>query len=137
MQAQLTQLEADYGIEWQEYQLDKLFEISRGNISNQKKLIPDSAGIAFIAQNDCNNGFVGKVQKQLHRVFKGNSLIIGRQTGVVYYQENEFITTDGVLVLSAIHNFIKNNCIGLFIASILSKKLGGSFGYTNTVSATK
>ena len=72
MQAQLTQLEADYGIEWQEYQLDKLFEISRGNISNQKGLIPDSAGIAFIAQNDCNNGFVGKVQKQLHRVFKGS-----------------------------------------------------------------
>jgi hypothetical protein len=115
-----------------------LFEISRGNISNQKTLIPDSKGVVFIAQNDCNNGFVGKVQKQLHRVFKGNSLIIGRQTGVVYYQENDFITTDGVLVLSAINNFIKNNCIGLFITSILSKELASfGYGYTNTVSTTK
>lgn len=137
MQAQLTQLETDYGIEWQNFRIDELFEVSRGNISNQKKLISDSKGIAFIAQNDCNNGFVSKVEKQLHRVFQGNSLIIGRQTGVVYYQEHDFITTDGVLVLNAIRNFIKNNCIGLFIASILSKKLGGSFGYTNTVSAMK
>jgi hypothetical protein len=113
-----------------------LFDISRGNISNQKELITDSLGISFIAQNDDNNGFVDIVKPHNHKQFKGNSLIVGRQTGIVYYQEKDFITTDGVLVLTAKNDFLKNKHIGLAIASSLNKKMY-SFGYNNTVSAEK
>jgi hypothetical protein len=113
-----------------------LFEINRGNISNQKELISDELGVSFIAQNNCDNGFVDKVKPENNRKFKGNSLVIGRQTAVVYYQENDFITTDGVLVLIAKNNFIKNRKVGLIIASILTKNMF-PFAYNNTVSAEK
>ncbi|MDP3120243.1 MAG: restriction endonuclease subunit S [Sulfuricurvum sp.] len=105
-------------------------------MSNQKKLISDISGICFIAQNDDNNGFVDIVQPENHKQFKGKSLIVGRQTGIVYFQEKDFITTDGVLVLIAKGNFVKNRNIGLLIASALTKQMF-SFGYNNTVSATK
>jgi hypothetical protein len=123
-------------VEWGEFKIEELFNIGRGNISNQKELISDPFGISFIAQNDDNNGFVDIVEPQNHKQFKSNSLVVGRQTGVVYYQEKDFITTDGVLVLTAKKDFIKNKNIGLGIASALNKKMF-SFGYNNTVSAEK
>lgn len=76
------------------------------------------------------------VKPHNHKQFKGNSLIVGRQTGVVYYQEKDFITTDGVLVLTAKTGFIKNKHTGLAIASALNKNMI-SFDYNNTVSAEK
>jgi Type I restriction modification DNA specificity domain len=113
-----------------------LFAISRGNITNQKELISDPTGIVFIAQNDSNNGFVDIVKPEKHKQFIKNSLIVGRQTGIVYFQEADFITTDGVLVLLAKPNLVINRNIGLFIEKSLTKKMF-SFGYTNTVSAEK
>lgn len=99
-------------------------------------MIPDLNGISFIAQNDNNNGFVKFVQAENHKQFKGKSLVIGRQTGIVYYQDNDFITTDGVLVLIPKYDFIKNKNIGLGLATVLSKKMK-DYCYSNTVSAAK
>ena len=113
-----------------------MFEISRGNISNQKDLVSDDCGVSFIAQNDNDNGFVDKVKPQNNKQFKGNSLVVGRQTGVIYYQERDFVTTDGVLVLISKNNLIKNRDIGFAVASSLNKHMS-SFSYTNTVSAEK
>lgn len=69
-------------------------------------------------------------------VFNGKSIIIGRQTGVVYYQPNEFITTDGVLVLTLKNKSFIEKSFGFFIVSSLRKALQ-LFGYSNTVSAKK
>jgi len=76
------------------------------------------------------------VSQETHKIFKGGSIIIGRQTGVVYYQDFDFITTDGVLVLSSSINLIKNRNIGIFFVSAI-KKIMGEFGYGNTVSYEK
>ena len=107
MQSQLEQLEQDCKIEWREYKVEEIFEINRGNITNQKELISDSSGVCFIAQNDNSNGFVDIVNPENHKQFSGGSLVVGRQTGVVYYQGKDFITTDGVLVLSAKNKIIR------------------------------
>ena len=123
-------------INWSEFRIGDLFDISRGNISRQSELINNHSGIVFIAQNDKDNGFVDIVKSENHKQFSGNSLVVGRQTGVVYYQEKQFITTDGVLVLIPKNNFIKNRQIGLALTSLLSKQMF-SFGYNNTVSAEK
>ena len=116
--------------------IDELFEINRGDISNQGNLVETGVkeGIAFIAQNDSNNGYVKKVESESYKVFKGRNIVIGRQTGAVYYQDEEFVTTDGVLVLSSKH--ILNKEIGLYLVTIIKKHLENS-GYNNTVSATK
>ena len=77
-----------------------------------------------------------KVKPEKHKIFKGKKLIIGRQTGVCYYQEDDFITTDGVLVLKEKTPVIKNAKIGLTFRSSLQKNLT-QFCYSNTVSASK
>lgn len=123
-------------MKWGKFRLGNLFEINRWNISNQWKLIKDEKWIVFIAQNDKDNWFVGIFNPENHKKFKWNSLVIWRQTWIVYYQEKDFITTDWVLVLIAKNNFIKNRLIGLTFTSILTNSMS-SFGYTNTVSAEK
>ncbi|MEJ8752198.1 restriction endonuclease subunit S [Lagierella sp. ICN-221743] len=124
------------GGEWREFDFDKLFNVARGDIQNQKALKRNDVGVSFVAQNDINNGYVYKVSNNNYRKFKGNSIIIGRQTGVIYYQPEEFITTDGVLILEEKIPLIKNKRIGLFICSLMKKHMV-IYGYTNTVSAKK
>ena len=115
---------------------DEIFKsVRRGDVTNQLTLKESQEGINFVAQNDTNNGFVKTVSNDEYKVFKGNSIIIGRQTGIAYYQPNDFITTDGVLVLEPLE-FDFNRYSGLFFTSVLLKKLQ-KFGYTNTVSAQK
>ena len=116
--------------------MGELFEVSRGNVSNKNLLNKNNKGVSFIAQNETDNGFVYKVEQKNNKLFKGNAIIVGRQTGIVYFQEKEFITTDGVLVLIAKNNFIKNRKIGFVLISSIKKQMQ-SFCYTNTVSAEK
>ncbi|MGX2982287.1 restriction endonuclease subunit S [Helicobacter sp. 23-1045] len=121
---------------WREFSVGDLFEkILRGNISKQGDLEKDAMGISFIAQNDECNGYVCKVRAENHRVFEAHSIIIGRQTGVSYYQPEPFVTTDGVLVLTN-HKIIKNRFVGLFLTSLLAQQLR-IFGYSYTVSSAK
>ena len=115
---------------------DEIFKpVRRGDVTNQLTLKESQEGINFVAQNDTSNGFVKTVSNDEYKVFKGNSIIIGRQTGIAYYQPNDFITTDGVLVLEPLE-FDFNRYSGLFFTSVLLKQLQ-KFGYTNTVSAPK
>ncbi|MCY7212985.1 restriction endonuclease subunit S [Streptococcus anginosus] len=105
-------------------------------MQNQGLLVEDSKGIAFIAQNDSGNGFVTRVlNDKQYREFNGNSIIVGRQTGIVYFQPEKFVTTDGVLVLEP-SEFDLNKLSGLFFTAVLQNHLN-HFGYTNTVSAQK
>lgn len=111
-------------------------EIGRGDISNQGDLkeIKLGKGVSFIAQNGNNNGYVKHVEAEEYKLFKGNNIIVGRQTGVIYYQEDDFITTDGVLVMSG--EVIKNRYVGMYLVTSIMRHLARN-GYTNTVSATK
>ncbi len=115
---------------------DEIFKpVRRGDVTNQLTLKESQEGLNFVAQNDTNNGFVKTVSNDEYKVFKGNSIIIGRQTGVAYYQANDFVTTDGVLVLEPLE-FEFNRYSGLFFTTVLLKQLQ-KFSYTNTVSAQK
>lgn len=124
------------GGKWLTKGFEEIFKpVQRGDITNQLSLVEVEDGLAFIAQNDRDNGFVKRISNTEYKIFKGNSIIVGRQTGIVYYQPDAFVTTDGVLVLEPI-NFDLDRFSGLFLTSILLKQLQ-VFGYTNTVSAQK
>ncbi|WP_296171622.1 restriction endonuclease subunit S [uncultured Streptococcus sp.] len=124
------------GGEWLMKSFDEIFKpVRRGDVTNQLTLKESQEGLNFVAQNDTNNGFVKTVSNDEYKVFKGNSIIIGRQTGVAYYQANDFVTTDGVLVLEPLE-FEFNRYSGLFFTTVLLKQLQ-KFSYTNTVSAQK
>ena len=124
------------GGEWLKKSFDEIFKpVRRGDVTNQLTLKGAKEGLNFVAQNDTNNGFVKTVSNDEYKVFKGNSIIIGRQTGIAYYQANDFVTTDGVLVLEPLE-FDLNRYTGLFFTTVLLKQLQ-KFSYTNTVSAQK
>ncbi|MDT2598609.1 hypothetical protein P7D85_02415 [Enterococcus hulanensis] len=139
MSPQLQNIEYEFekdGGYWKEVAFEDFFKpVQRGDIQNQNSLSEDNEGIVFVAQNDSNNGFVKRVLNKGYKEFKKNSIIIGRQTGVVYFQSEDFITTDGVLILRP-KKCDLNKITGLFITTILRKQLS-QFGYTNTVSAKK
>ena len=123
-------------VQFQEFKIGELFEkIDRGDIFQQGRLQDNEGGINFIAQNDSNNGFVKRVSSDNYRVFLENSIVIGRQTGITYYQKDKFVTTDGLLVINN-PKIINNEFNGLFITSLLSRQLL-AFCYTHTVSAKK
>lgn len=120
--------------QYREFKVGELFTIERGNITNQGKLKDYERGVSFVAQNVRDNGYVKRIKQEEYKVFEGNSIIVGRQTGVVHYQEDEFVTTDGVLVLKG--DIIKNKNMGLYLTTMLKSNMRG-FGYTNPVTATK
>ncbi|WP_248715692.1 restriction endonuclease subunit S [Convivina praedatoris] len=109
-------------------------KIGRGNISRQKDLIPSKNGVNLIVQKNVDNGYSGNFELGENRIFKAQSIIIGRQTGWVYYQPEKFMTTDGVLVLES--DFQITDSQGLYLASAVNKQMG-PFGYNNPVSVAK
>lgn len=109
-------------------------KIGRGNISRQKDLVPSKNGVNLIVQKNVDNGYSGNFELGENRIFKAQSIIIGRQTGWVYYQPEKFMTTDGVLVLES--DFQITDSQGLYLASAVNKKMG-PFGYNNPVSVAK
>lgn len=115
------------------FKVGELFDISRGDISNQNLLVESDSGIPLVLQNDTNNGVDGRRFTHEGRVFGANSMVIGRQTGVMYTIPYDFITTDGVLVLTYDDASELSN---LFIISLLKSAMS-RYGFTNTVSATK
>ena len=120
---------------WGEFRVGELFEIGRGDISNRYGLPKTDKGINFICQNNSDNGFSHKTDTNKYKIFEGNQLIIGRQTGHCYYQHERFVTTDGVLVLSSKFGEYDRK-IGLYLVTIIQKQLQ-LFGYNNTISTTK
>ena len=106
-------------------------EIDRGDISSQDDFQTTvSNGTVLVAQNKTRNGFVRETDYKGRKIFPKDSIVVGRQTGVVYYQPYEFATTDGVLVLLEGLTLRKS----LYLVTALKKSLFGS-GYSNTVSA--
>lgn len=121
---------------YKDFLIGDLFEkVERGNISNRANLVKDKNGVVFICQNDTDNGYVGKFLPENNKIFSENSLVLGRQTGVIYFQPEKFITTDGVLVLTN-KEFLKNTEVGIYVTSTLKRSIN-NFCYTNTLSAEK
>ena len=76
--------------------------------------------IRFITRTENTNGCDGYVQKELiDDVEEGNALIIGDTTSTCFYQENEFITGDHIIICRA--KWL-NKYTGLFIKTILEKE---------------
>lgn len=121
------------------FKVRELFnEINRGNIFNRSDLVfvasKNNDAIRFVAQSDSNNGDFGFVKNLDDLKHFCDSIVIGRQTGCVYYEHGEFVTTDGLLVLS-FNRHVSEQCY-LYLVSIF-RRLLSNFGYTNTVSAAK
>ena len=80
----------------------------------------DDNSIAYITRTNVNNGCSGYVINEgFDDVEKGNAITIGDPTATVYYQENDFICGDHMVVLRSRYF---NKYVGLFVATLLNEE---------------
>lgn len=76
--------------------------------------------IAYITRTDANNGCKDYVINEgFTDVESSNAITIGDTTATIFYQENNFICSDHMVVLRSRH---LNKYVGLFITSLLDKE---------------
>jgi hypothetical protein len=125
MQAQLTQLETDYGIEWQDYRLGDLFQFEAIKQAKSQRDIPTDntkTGVPYIVQSMFNNMLSRKVNKQWlidhnEAPVSGNRIVLGVTLPAVSYQPSEFGASQ---VITAKAEWL-NKKNGIFIATAISK----------------
>lgn len=76
--------------------------------------------IAYITRTDVNNGCKNYVVNEgFTDIEMGNAITIGDTTATIYYQENEFICGDHMVVVRS--KFL-NKYVGMFIISLLNRE---------------
>lgn len=80
----------------------------------------DENAIAYITRTDTNNGCKNYVvNDNFTDIEKGNAITIGDTTSTIYYQANDFICGDHIVIL---RSSILNKLRAIFIVSLLSKE---------------
>lgn len=110
---------------WKEFLLEDIFEEiykSEAYVKNDLTTFDSNKidRISFVSRTDKNNGcdcYVPLVDISVKE--KGNAIIIGDTTSTIYYQENDFITGDHIVVCRA--KWI-NKYTALFIKSLIEKE---------------
>ncbi|MCR5308505.1 MAG: restriction endonuclease subunit S [Bacilli bacterium] len=111
---------------WKKFPFADVFDlgIGKGKPQIKESVQPcsckDPNRILYVTRTDLNNGAVGFVLKDENfDVESGNAIIIGDTTATCFYQENEFITGDHIVVLRSSH---LNKYTGLFISTMVKNE---------------
>ena len=110
---------------WQWFRLGDYFDTPyKATVYNAISLTPcekeSNNSIAYITRTDVNNGCKNYVVNDgFTDVEKGNAITIGDTTATIYYQENEFICGDHMVVVRS--KFL-NKYVGMFIISLLNRE---------------
>lgn len=110
---------------WKEFKLCNLFDkiykstaYVKSDLSFFKSFKPGRIG--FISRTDLNNGCDGYVLlTEVDKIENGNAIIIGDTTSTIYYQEQDFVTGDHIVVCRA--NWM-NKYTALFVKALLEKE---------------
>lgn len=111
--------------DWKYFEIGKLFpQIYKASAYNAQDLISSSAvncdAIRYITRTDTNNGCKEFVQNEnFTQIEQGNAITIGDTTATIYYQSEQFICGDHIVILRA--PFL-NEIRGIFIVALLNKE---------------
>jgi len=133
MQSQLEQLEKDFGIEWQEYRFDELFDnIVQG--SRLKKQDQIAGNMPFVMAGVTNTGIVDYIGNRV-RVFPKNSLTIDI-FGNVFYRDYEYGMGDDTGAYWNTDNHIPKFAM-LYIATTMQKFMSGKFDFGHKLRSSR
>ena len=109
--------------DWKEFEIGKLFEISRPTTRSQAKY--PEGNIPFVASGNFNNGVVKYCEPEKEEVLdKKNCITVSPLDGSAFYQPNDFLGRGGagsaILMLRNPHLNEKN---GLFLATAIRASL--------------
>ncbi|MBO4966416.1 MAG: N-6 DNA methylase [Muribaculaceae bacterium] len=109
--------------EWKWFEISEIFEkIYKGKAYNAQDLTFNStftaSSVLYVTRTDVNNGVKGCVENDNFANYeKGNAITIGDTTATVYYQENDFICGDHIVVLRSSY---LNKLRAMFIVSVIN-----------------
>jgi len=133
MQAQLEQLEQDYGIEWRAYRLGDLFcKIVQGRRLKTQDQI--SGTLPFVMSGVTNTGVVDYIGNQV-QIFPANSLTVDI-FGNVFYRDYEYGMGDDTGAFWNTDNRVPKEAM-LYIAATMQNFLSGKFDYGNKLRSSK
>ena len=123
---------------WKEFKLDELFEkIKTEKISGKANDFPtcrtDEYTIPLLTAGTDNQGLARYAKKNQCPTILKNVISIsanGANTGVTFYQNNEFAVLQDAYAIKLKDIEIPNEQVGLFLASCISKILHGNFSWT-------
>lgn len=114
-----------FGKTWDYFSLNELFPvIYKPNAYNAIELQFHRNGVRYITRTENNNGCKGYVINDDLAVEAGNAITIGDTTATIFYQQEDFICGEHIIVLRAPW---LNRDRGLFVVSVLQKE---RFRYT-------
>lgn len=110
---------------WKYFEIGKLFpQIYKASAYNAQDLTASSAvdrgAIRYITRTDTNNGCKTFVNNEnFTQIEEGNAITIGDTTATIYYQSEQFICGDHIVILRA--PFL-NKKRGIFVVALLNKE---------------
>lgn len=121
--------------EWAEFQIGSLFTVEQGKGKiDRDRLNCDHTGFKIATAGTTDNGIIWSKDEQNAKKRSGNTITIGRQTGVAFYQPDEYFETDNILILT---NSKINQLSGLFIAGAYNNSTASKFNYGRVASIGK
>ena len=108
---------------WDEFKVSDLFnDIYKAKAHTKEEVIEVEKGIHFISRTDCNNGVDITVDKdtKYDGIEDANCITIGDTTATVFYQNEQFIAGDHMVVLRADWLNLKR---GLFFRTLLAQEV--------------
>ena len=131
MQAQLTQLEADYGIEWQDFRLDELFgKSSRGRRLRSADRIDGL--LPFVTAGEANTGISAWIGNDVH-IFSKNTVTID-MFGSAKYRGYNYGADDHVAVVHT--EKLPSLAVQFLVACIHKSSHAGQFDYSRNFYAS-
>lgn len=121
--------------DWAEFQIGSLFTVEQGKGKiDRDSLNDDHTGFKIATASTTDNGIIWSNDEQNAKKRCGNTITIGRQTGIAFYQPDEYFETDNILILT--NNKI-NQWSGLFIAGAYNNSTASKFSYGRVASIGK
>ena len=123
-------------IEWKEYRLNDVFIVKHGNNFDKIKMTFQNATINFISRTMNNNGLLCKVDMIYNiKPFQSGSItlsLVGEGRGACFIQNEDFYTTQNMLVLIPKTTISKN--IKMFLTTSITTSARKKYdAYTHTL----
>ena len=121
--------------EWKEFKIGQLFSIEQGKGRIDKDNMNDDSSLFPIATaSTTNNCILGYSDEQEARIRVKNTITIGRQTGVAFYQPRDYYETDNILILSS---KMMSELSSLFIVAAFNNSTASKYSYGRVASIGK
>nr|WP_306810464.1 restriction endonuclease subunit S [Campylobacter helveticus] len=91
---------AKEGIEWREFKLGELFEVSTPKKKFNANELRFNGKYPYVARGDSNNGIRGYIDKDEAFLNEANTISFGQDTATIFYQTSPYFTGDKIKIFT-------------------------------------